>query len=146
MSEIKKCIYAGDPSDEYCCACDGIMMVLENGEKSPATNCGGYQAPKVVEETVTVEPTSTSELIEKIKENVVTTEEQKPIVEEIRSEGITKEIQISSSVSKEVQGQWFKVTYSETRIIPEGANLENERKALWDTCNNEVDNQIKNLL
>lgn len=145
MSEIKKCIYAGDPSDEYCCNCNGITMILENGEESPATNCGGYQPPKVIEENTSMQPTATLESIEKVDESKVITEEEKPIVEEIQSNGITKEIQISSAVSKEVRGQWFKVTYSETRIIPEGANLENERKALWDICNNEVDNQIKNL-
>lgn len=145
MSEIKKCIYAGDPSDEYCCNCDGITMILENGEETSATNCGGYQLPKVVEETVCIQSRDTLEPIEKVNEYKVIPEEEKPIVEEIQSNGITKEIQISSSVSKEVRGQWFKVTYSETRIIPEGANLEIERKALWEICNNEVDNQIKGL-
>ena len=146
MSEIKKCIYAGDTSDEFCSTCDGIMMIMEDGKQIPATSCTGYIASETIKENIPVEPTSTPELIEKIKESIVTTEEEKSIVEEIQSEGITKEIQISSSVSKEVRGQWFKVSYSETRIIPEGANLENERKALWDVCNNEVDNQVKNLL
>lgn len=145
MSEVKKCIYAGDPSDEYCCNCNGITMILENGEETPAINCGGYQTPKINEESISVQPSDTLEPIENTNEYKVIPEEEKSIVEEIRSEGITKEIQISSSVSKEVRGQWFKVTYSETRIIPEGANLENERKALWEVCNNEVDNQIKNL-
>lgn len=145
MSEIKKCIYAGDPSDEYCCNCNGVTMILENGEESPATNCGGYQLPKVVKENASIQSKNTLESIENVNEYKVIPQEEKSIIEEIQSKGITKEIQISSSVSKEVRGQWFKVTYSETRIIPEGANLEDERKVLWEICNNEVDNQIKNL-
>lgn len=143
MGEIKKCIYSGDPSDEFCCLCDGINMKLEDGSFVPATQCGGYEPTK---ESMPSEPSDTLQPINEPSMDKVSPSEEKTIVEPIMSQGITKEIQISSSVSKEVQGQWFKVTYSETRIIPEGANLENERKALWDLCNNEVDNQIKGLL
>ena len=147
MENIKKCAYAGDKSDEYCCNCNGIEMEMLNPntkimEKVPANMCGGYVEST---ENIKLEPTDTTESIKNINECKDSTEEEKSIVEEIRTLGITKEIQISSSVSKEIRGQWFKVTYSETRTIPEGANLEDERKALWNICNDEVDNQIKSI-
>lgn len=145
---MSKCIYAHDPSDEFCCDCDGITLKMENGDTTPATKCGGYVADveenKVkgfVEEDVSVEPTLPVEEVSIPNPNPVT-----PEIDKSKIKGITKEIRISSSVSKEVQGQWFKLTYEESRIVPEDADLELERKALWDTCNNEVDNQIKNIL
>lgn len=147
MENIKKCAYAGDKSDEYCCNCNGIEMEMLNPntkimEKVPANMCGGYVEST---ENIKLEPTDTTESIKNINECKDSTEEEKSIVEEIRTLGITKEIQISSSVSKEIRGQWFKVTYSETRTIPEGANLEDERRVLWNICNDEVDNQIKSI-
>lgn len=45
--KILACIYAGDPNDEYCSTCDGITMVVDEGTL-PATECGGYEAPKEV--------------------------------------------------------------------------------------------------
>ena len=146
MDEIMKCIFAGDKSDEFCCKCNGITMEIDSSEgitSVPATKCGGYQAaeeypqiPNEIKPIDIITPTQNENIIE---------EEPKEIIEEIKVQGVTKEIQISSSVSKEIQGQWFKLTYSETRTIPEGADLEAERKALWNTCNDEVDNQIKNI-
>ena len=38
--------------------------------------------------------------------------------------------------------------YGETRSIPEGfnyANLDKEREALWNTCNDEVDRQAQEV-
>ena len=43
--KIIACIYAGDENDEYCSTCDGITMVVDEGTL-PATECGGYEAPK----------------------------------------------------------------------------------------------------
>lgn len=150
MEEIKKCAFAGDKSDEYCCNCNGIEMEMLNPEtnlmeKISAKMCGGYQPTEIPTENIATQSTSTPELIQMIKEDVVTSEEEKSIVDEPRALGVVTEIQVSSSVSKEVRGQWFKVTYTETRQIPEGADIEIERRAIWDACNNEVDNQIKSI-
>lgn len=43
--KIIACIYAGDQNDEYCSTCDGITMAVDEGTL-PATECGGYEAPK----------------------------------------------------------------------------------------------------
>lgn len=146
MENVIKCVFAGDESDDFCRDCNGITIEIDNPEggikRVSATNCGGYEAIKetqqLSDETKTVDVISS--------ENEIITEEQpKETTEQIKIQGVTKEIQISSSVSKEIQGQWFKLTYSETRTIPEGADLTAERNALWNTCNDEVDNQIKNI-
>lgn len=38
-----KCVYAGDPNDEYCKNCNGILMLVD-GEEYPCTECTAYTA------------------------------------------------------------------------------------------------------
>lgn len=56
----------------------------------------------------------------------------------------TTTIRATSRASVKVRDNYFTVEYSEERVIPdvEGVDLEKERQELWDTVNNECDNQI----
>ena len=70
MENIKKCAYAGDKSDEYCCNCNGIEMEMLNPntkimEKVPANMCGGYVEST---ENIKLEPTNTTESIKNVNE------------------------------------------------------------------------------
>lgn len=60
---------------------------------------------------------------------------------------ITK-IQATSRASVKVGESFYTLEYCEERTIPDvkGVKIEEERKDLWDTCNNEVDNQIEEVL
>lgn len=60
--------------------------------------------------------------------------------------GVTTAIRATSRASVKVGESFYTVEYCEERSVPETANLAEERKALWDTCNNEVDNQIVDIL
>ena len=56
--------------------------------------------------------------------------------------GIPTKITVASRCSKKIGDDYYTLEYIEERSIPEGANIELEREALWDTCNNEVDRAI----
>ena len=58
------------------------------------------------------------------------------------------EIRADSSLTIELNKRWFKINYGETRIInnPKEVNIEEERKKLWQTVNNETDNQIQDII
>lgn len=60
----------------------------------------------------------------------------------------TTAIKFTSRASIKVDDSYYTVEACEERMIPdiEGINLEEERKALWDTVNSEVDNQIEDIL
>ena len=57
---------------------------------------------------------------------------------------VTK-IQATSRMSLKVKDNYFTVEYTEERTIPEveGVDLEQEKSALWDAVNAEVDNQAE---
>ncbi len=59
---------------------------------------------------------------------------------------ITK-ISATSRMSLKIKDNFFTVEYSEERVIPDldGVDIEQERVALWDTVNAEVDNQAEIL-
>lgn len=59
---------------------------------------------------------------------------------------ITK-ISATSRMSLHIKENYFTVEYSEERVIPDldGVDIEQERVALWDTVNAEVDNQAEIL-
>lgn len=61
------------------------------------------------------------------------------------TKGITTSISASSKLSVQLKGVYYTMEYSETRSVPEDCNLEEERKALWDTVNLEVDNQVMEI-
>lgn len=150
------CKYAGDVSDEFCVNCNGYTINTGNGEVS-AEQCGGYEPVEKevstiqsIPETKTVDELSSEnknkevceavQLNEKVEVDKLPTQEPK-----FNSKAITKEITISSSVSKEILGSWYKLTYQETIILPEDAEVEKERERLWNLCNDEVDKQIANI-
>lgn len=59
---------------------------------------------------------------------------------------ITK-ISATSRTSLRIKENYFTCEYSEERVIPdiEGVNIEQEREALWDAVNAEVDNQAETI-
>lgn len=61
---------------------------------------------------------------------------------------ITKTISATSRASVKIRESFYTLEYSEERVIPdiEGIDLDAERRALWDTCNIEVDNQIRDVI
>ena len=62
------------------------------------------------------------------------------------SKAVTTAIRITSRASIKVRDNFYTVEYCEERSIPEDADLEQEKKILWDACNNEVDYQIQEIL
>ena len=58
---------------------------------------------------------------------------------------IINKISATSRASVKSRDNYFTVEYSEERIIPdvEGVNIAEERKALWNACNDECDAQIE---
>ena len=72
------------------------------------------------------------------------------MAKEYQSKAITTSIKISSRASVGIQKRsttnYFTVEYTEERTIPEDADIEKERQLLWDTCNNQVDEQIEEVI
>jgi len=58
----------------------------------------------------------------------------------------TTKIQASSRASIKVGDSFYTVEWTEERTVDPTDDLEEERADLWDTANNEVDNQIKDIL
>ena len=68
-----------------------------------------------------------------------------------QSKAVTTSIKITSRVSIKVtdkfrNDQFYTLEYCEERAIPENANIQEERRLLWDTCNSEVDKQVEDIL
>ena len=61
-------------------------------------------------------------------------------------QGVTTVIRADSGLTREINGTYYKFTFSEERVIPEGADLEAEKADLWDAVNAEVDNQLESVL
>lgn len=134
--QIIKCKYAGDPEDEFCCKCDGLHPVDDNGNAQVATACGGYEPAEQVQEQATQElPASPSETCGDSCDAVTVNKEC--------VKGITSVIRAESGVSREINGVWYKFMFSEERIVPEGCDIEAEKQALWDSVNAEVDAQVE---
>ena len=55
-------------------------------------------------------------------------------------------IKAISRASIKVGDSFYTVEYGEERSIEDGDNIEEERSALWDTCNGEVDKQIEDIM
>lgn len=55
-------------------------------------------------------------------------------------------IRATSRASVKVGESFYTVEYCEERSIDPDDDIEEERKALWDTCNTETDNQIEDIL
>lgn len=61
---------------------------------------------------------------------------------------VVDRISATSRASVKVGDSFYTVEYHEERVIPDlpDIDIEKERKALWDTCNAECDNQIEDIL
>ena len=59
--------------------------------------------------------------------------------------GITTSIKASSRMSVNIDKNYFTVEFTEERSIPENCDLAKERESLWDTVNDEVDNQVQTI-
>lgn len=62
------------------------------------------------------------------------------------SKATTTLIRATSRASIKIQDNFYTVEWSEERSLPEDANVEEERKLLWETANTECDNQIQDIL
>ena len=134
-NQIIKCKYAGDPEDEYCSQCDGLNPVGDDGKAVAATECGGYEPAEQVQEQAAPEtPVSQGESWG--DSQFATTGNNEC------AKGITNVIRAESGVSREINGVWYKFMFSEERILPEGCDIEAEKRALWDSVNAEVDAQV----
>lgn len=62
--------------------------------------------------------------------------------------GVTTSIKFTSRASVCIDKNYYTVEACEERMIPdvEGLDLEEERKALWDTVNEQCDNQIADII
>ena len=63
------------------------------------------------------------------------------------AEARTTVIRATSRASVKIRDSYFTVEYSEERAIPVTVNvdIEEERKALWESVNDECDNQIEEI-
>lgn len=55
-------------------------------------------------------------------------------------------IRAISRASVKIRDSFYTVEYGEERSIEDGDNIEEEREKLWDTCNNEIDNQLEDII
>lgn len=60
--------------------------------------------------------------------------------------GVPIEIQAISRASVKIHDNFYTVEYLEKRVVPDDANMEVERAALWETVNGEVDRQIEEIV
>lgn len=62
--------------------------------------------------------------------------------------GKTTTIRATSRASVKVRDNFYTVEWCEERTLPDtdDVNIEQERQALWDTCNEEVDRQIEEIV
>jgi hypothetical protein len=135
MSDIIKCKYAGDPNDEFCRECNGLVAVDDDGVEHPATKCGGYEPEEQVQTQSTHETPAVA--YETGADSCENANGNKECVK-----GVTSVIRAESGVSREINGTWYKFMFSEERILPDGCDIEAEKQALWDSVNAEVDAQL----
>lgn len=130
--DIPVCMYAGDPEDEFCSACNGKTMEID-GQVFSCTECEGY----------TYEKKATEKPVQLDEAPQATTESD--AVDTYVSQGITTSIKAESGVSIETKRGWYRFSFTEERIIPESADMEKEKEALWNSVNSEVDRQIEEI-
>lgn len=64
------------------------------------------------------------------------------------SKALTTSIKFTSRASVKIGESYYTVEAQEERMIPdiEGINVDEERKDLWDTVNQQCDRQIEDIL
>lgn len=55
-------------------------------------------------------------------------------------------IRATSRASIKINDSFYTVEWCEERSIADNDDVETEREILWNTCNNEVDGQIEDIL
>lgn len=67
---------------------------------------------------------------------------------EYESKAVPVSIKFSSRASIKIGDNFYTVEASEERMIPqiEGVNMDKERQLLWDTVNNECDQQVADIV
>lgn len=67
--------------------------------------------------------------------------------EEYITKGITTNIKATSRIALKIRDNFYTIEYTEERTVPdvEDIDLDEERKALFDTVNNIVDDQIEDI-
>lgn len=71
-----------------------------------------------------------------------------PKKKEYVPQAIPTAIKCNSRISLKIKDNFYTIEYGEERALPEGfnvADIDKEREALWNTCNNEVDNQAEEI-
>lgn len=132
FENIPVCQYAGDPEDEYCSGCNGITMAID-GQTFSCKECQSYTPTEEPKETPTHVDETPRDDTEPVDINTYT------------PQGITTTIKAESGLSIETKKGWYRFSYTEERIIPESANIEEERAALWNCVNAEVDRQAEEI-
>lgn len=136
VEDIIRCQYAGDHEDEYCCTCNGVTMEID-GKEFSCKECQSYtpiEEPHAPEGVDVIGPSETSHLEQTDTEYV--------------PQGLVTSIKAESGLSIETKHGWYRFSYTEERLIPESADIEKEKEALWNTVNAEVDRQaeeVKNM-
>lgn len=66
---------------------------------------------------------------------------------EYTSKAVVNSIRATSRASIQIDGKYYTLEYTEERLIPtlDDIDVTKERKLLWDTVNEEVDNQIEEV-
>ena len=66
-------------------------------------------------------------------------------MEEYEPKAIISKITATSRMSLKVKDNYFTMEYTEERVIPdiEGVDIEQEKVALWNAVNTEVENQAE---
>lgn len=149
----KKCQFAGDPSDEYCSQCDGISIDIDGKPFAAHESCQSFAL-------ASAEPDPTPVTADAVPVNTVETGAHSHDVgdqdvsvadmDDYAAVGVTTAIRAESGLSMEMKdkkgtARWYKFTYTEERIVPASANLEEERAALWGTVHAEVDRQAQEI-
>lgn len=144
-----QCKYAGDPKDENCAECDGFTPV--GTVSSDTGKCTAYAEGPAPEDWA--EFYAQQDEIEDTPADdgsMGSNSEVRDILMASDVEGITVNIQAEIAVTEQIKNSagddvWIKANFSEVRRIPEGANYEEERAALWADVENEVMAEIDHL-
>ena len=136
LPNIDPCVYAGDEEDEYCSECNGVTMMV-NGEELSCTECQGYTPPEPKQAPKPETHAKPCETPPKTADNTD--------VGTYTPQGIVTTIKAESGLSIETKQGWYRFAYAEERVIPDTADLEQERHHLWNDVNREVDRQAEEV-
>lgn len=144
-----QCMYAGDIQDENCKDCDGYNFRMRDGTVRNATECNSFQQGTPPEDweqfyaeggdvdalAATNTPESPAMAPIKLEKSEVVVSPTLATTSVIRAEiAITRELVCEDSTKS-----WIKVSYSESRTMPEGEfDLQNERNTLFSDVEDEA--------